>query len=211
MDVSLAERFLLGNFRLSKAANVKTDLPHPSRTERSRMQTTGLKQREWSVTVGWSWRVLTISLAAAMLVGCGPASAPPAAPLADAAPAKETSTADAVSAFEAGNAHPAVVPEKATSGDDLMVGAIEYTCVSGARVFARYDEAEDVIHLQYGETRVVMSPAISASGARFASGEWVWWGKGSEATLFTLLPDGETGGVIERCSELTDAADAVDS
>jgi len=173
------------------------------------MRIPGLPRGGSFVTVGGSWRLLGMSLVVATFVACGPASAPPVAPLSDVAPPEETSTAASVTGLEAAAAQPAVTPERTTSGDELLVGAIEYACASGARVFARYDEAEDVIHLQYGETRVVMSPAISASGARFAGGEWVWWGKGSEATLFTLLPDGETGEVIERCSELTDAAGAV--
>lgn len=145
-----------------------------------------------------------------MMTACSPSEDAPKAPRPGVAPADEASPAGAVDGIEADPAPAAelstAAPAEITSGDDPLAEAIEYTCASGARIFARYDEAEDVILLQYGDTRVVMSPAMSASGARFVGGDWVWWGKGDEATLFTLLPDGETGEVIESCTELIDEA-----
>ena len=46
----------------------------------------------------------------------------------------------------------------------------------------------------------VFASVISASGARYASGQWVWWTKGPEATLYdeTL---GEDAGPVLTCSE----------
>jgi membrane-bound inhibitor of C-type lysozyme len=46
----------------------------------------------------------------------------------------------------------------------------------------------------------VFASVISASGARYASGQWVWWTKGAEATLYdeTL---GEDAGPVLTCSE----------
>jgi len=50
-----------------------------------------------------------------------------------------------------------------------------------------------------------MQIAMSASGARYVGGELEWWtkgsGSGSEATLFSHLPDGTSGESVEVCIE----------
>ena len=90
-------------------------------------------------------------------------------------------------------------PEVATT-DDWLVEAVAYRCVSGETVQAHYDDTTDTIRLRYRQTTVEMSPAVSASGARFTGGDWVWWTKGmDEGTLFTLLPDGDTGDLLDTC------------
>ena len=84
--------------------------------------------------------------------------------------------------------------------DDWLRVAVPYRCVSGETVLAHYDDTTDTIRLRYRQTTVEMSPAVSASGARFTGGDWVWWTKGmDEGTLFTLLPDGDTGDLLDTC------------
>lgn len=48
---------------------------------------------------------------------------------------------------------------------------------------------------------LIFASAISASGARYVSGQWVWWTKGPEAQLFdeTLGEDAEA---VSTCSEI---------
>ena len=151
-------------------------------------------------------RVLTTTALAVTLVACGKTDNTTAVPISDAAPAADKQGSEALPNPTIGNVQrtdSASVPDPA---EDQLAGAIRYTCESGAEILARYDESNDVIYLQHGGDRVTMQPAISASGARFVGGEWVWWGKGNEATLFALQPDGETGQVIENCVEHDESA-----
>jgi membrane-bound inhibitor of C-type lysozyme len=49
----------------------------------------------------------------------------------------------------------------------------------------------------------VFASVISASGARYASGQWVWWSKGSDASLYdTTL--GEDAEAVLTCTEIHD-------
>lgn len=151
-------------------------------------------------------RVLTTMALAVTLAACSKTESTTAIPVSDAAPAADKQGSGALPNPTIGNVQhtdSASVPDPA---EDQLAGAIRYTCESGAEILARYDEANDVIYLRYGGSRVTMQPAISASGARFVGGEWVWWGKGNEATLFALQPDGETGQVIENCAEHVESA-----
>ncbi len=50
---------------------------------------------------------------------------------------------------------------------------------------------------------LVFASVISASGARYASGQWVWWSKGSDASLYdTTL--GEDAEAVLTCTEIHD-------
>lgn len=92
------------------------------------------------------------------------------------------------------------MPDVEASTDGWLSDAVTYRCESGETIHALYVEASDTIRLQYRGVTVGMTPAISGSGARFVGGEWVWWTKGmEEGTLFNVLPDDETGEVIETC------------
>lgn len=48
---------------------------------------------------------------------------------------------------------------------------------------------------------LIFASVIAASGARYASGQWVWWSKGADASLYdaTLGEDAEP---VLTCSEL---------
>lgn len=50
---------------------------------------------------------------------------------------------------------------------------------------------------------LLFASVISASGARYASGQWVWWSKGSDASLYdTTL--GEDAEAVLTCTEIHD-------
>jgi membrane-bound inhibitor of C-type lysozyme len=48
--------------------------------------------------------------------------------------------------------------------------------------------------------RHVFASVISASGARYASGQWVWWTSGTDASLFDVTL-GEDAEPVLTCSE----------
>lgn len=48
---------------------------------------------------------------------------------------------------------------------------------------------------------LVFVAVMAASGARYASGKWVWWTKGSEASLYDTTR-GETAEPLLTCSEI---------
>lgn len=50
---------------------------------------------------------------------------------------------------------------------------------------------------------LLFASVISASGARYASGQWVWWSKGPEASLYDTT-QGEDAPAVLTCSEIID-------
>ena len=76
---------------------------------------------------------------------------------------------------------------------DATVTAARYQCDDGRDLAVRYVDAGAnslaIIPLE-GEEMVFVS-VVAASGARYVSGMWEWWGKGEEATL-TRVDDVET-------------------
>lgn len=69
----------------------------------------------------------------------------------------------------------------------------EYRC-GDREVSAQYINSGPVslAVLMLGEELVVASNVIAASGAKYAGGQYVWWTKGEEATLYDLRK-GEAG------------------
>ena len=52
-----------------------------------------------------------------------------------------------------------------------------------------------------------MKIAMSASGARYVGGGWVWWSRGTtEGSLFTAPANGETGRQLEQCTATDEAS-----
>ena len=47
----------------------------------------------------------------------------------------------------------------------------------------------------------VFASVISASGARYAAGQWVWWTKGADASLYDITL-GEDADPVLTCSEM---------
>jgi len=62
-----------------------------------------------------------------------------------------------------------------------------YSCPSG-RMDVTYHNAEGVslAVFEVGGETVVASNVLSASGARYAGGQYVWWTKGAEGDLYDL-------------------------
>lgn len=61
---------------------------------------------------------------------------------------------------------------------------VAYAC-GPTRLDVRYVNAGDVslAIFDWNGARVVASAVVSGSGARYAGGQYVWWSKGTDATL----------------------------
>lgn len=72
-------------------------------------------------------------------------------------------------------------------GDPASRETVNYDC-GGQKVSATYINAGDnaLAVLTIGERVVVTVNVLSASGAKYAGQELVWWTKGGEATLYDL-------------------------
>jgi len=62
-----------------------------------------------------------------------------------------------------------------------------HECADGRTVTAWYP-ANNTARLRIDDETIVMSVAISASGARYVGGGWQWWTKGRDAWLAPLAP-----------------------
>lgn len=112
-----------------------------------------------------------------------------------------------LSALPAANAAEVSLQLQINTSRDFQRQTMSYDCAAESPLTVTYlnaapnflavvpvaDEAEDLIFVS----------VMSASGARYASGKWVWWTKGAEASLYdTTL--GEDADPILTCSEATD-------
>ena len=84
---------------------------------------------------------------------------------------------------------------------------------SNARTTASYDCAGKAFEVEYinvepdhlaivpvdGEPRI-FAMVISGSGARYASGQYIWWSKGTEAWLYDQMRGGDAAPVL-TCTE----------
>lgn len=53
-----------------------------------------------------------------------------------------------------------------------------------------------------GETeKMIFTAVIAASGVKYAAGQWVWWTKGPDASLYDLTL-GEDAEAVKTCSEV---------
>ncbi|WP_075291574.1 META domain-containing protein [Pararhizobium arenae] len=73
---------------------------------------------------------------------------------------------------------------------------IRYDC-GGFAVTAEYINAGNIslVQLAIGETVVIASNVVSASGAKYMGGPYSWWTKGEAATLVDLTKGGDDAGV----------------
>ncbi len=86
-------------------------------------------------------------------------------------------------------------------GTEVEETTLAYLCGS-TEIDVRYVNARPVslaIFDWEGE-RIVASAGIAASGVRYAGGRYVWWSKGSEATLFDEMAD-EDDALLASCIE----------
>lgn len=91
--------------------------------------------------------------------------------------------AAAVAAPPAGKA-PAQI---SVSGGERTI--VHYTCKGGADLAVTYVNGEPdhlaIVPVEGGE-RIFVN-VIAASGARYASGQYVWWTKGRDASLYDVM------------------------
>lgn len=82
---------------------------------------------------------------------------------------------------------------------------IEYQCDSGVTFKATYVNHKDkyTAIIKYNGHKQEMINTISASGAKYGNGQYVWWTKGSgnssSASLYKVN-NGKIGQAIEQCS-----------
>lgn len=68
-----------------------------------------------------------------------------------------------------------------------------YSCGEGRKVTAEYVNAGDnaLALVDTGEGAILMVNVISASGARYAGRQYVWWTKGDTADFYDLTRGGD--------------------
>lgn len=69
----------------------------------------------------------------------------------------------------------------------LDTRSVDYKCENGRKFTVQYlnkgDNSLAVVPVSDNST-LVFSNVISASGAKYAAGQYIWWTKGEEATLY---------------------------
>lgn len=84
---------------------------------------------------------------------------------------------------------------------------LRYDCANDATISVSYiNAAPNFLALVPIEDEVephVFTAVIAASGARYASGKWVWWTKGAEASLYDVTL-GEEAEPMLTCTEIND-------
>ncbi|MBO3274450.1 MliC family protein [Pseudomonas schmalbachii] len=86
---------------------------------------------------------------------------------------------------------------------ELDSRSVEYKCDDGRSIAVQYlnkgDNRLAVVPVSDSST-LVFANVISGSGARYAAGQYIWWSKGPEATLYKEWMGGEpVNGVV--CKE----------
>jgi membrane-bound inhibitor of C-type lysozyme len=88
---------------------------------------------------------------------------------------------------------------------------VEYHCGSGSNLIATYYAEEDRAVVSYHGKAALMQISMSASGARYLGGGWVWWTRGmTEGSLFNATANGEAGKQLEQCTAPDEAAPATE-
>ena len=79
--------------------------------------------------------------------------------------------------------------------------AVTYDCAT-TTLDVEYINADRIslVVFAYDGKPILASNVLSASGARYASGQYIWWSKGSNASLYDLT-QGEDAAPILSCSE----------
>lgn len=91
-----------------------------------------------------------------------------------------------------GPLHAMAAPLGVAGIDIATRSRVHYTCDGGKTITARYLNARNgqgFALLRIGGKTMLFVDTLSASGARYVAGRYVWWTKGPSATLY----DGMTG------------------
>lgn len=79
-----------------------------------------------------------------------------------------------------------------------------YDCSAGEPFSVTYINAAPnflaVVPVEGEPEPLVFAAVVAASGARYAAGQWVWWTKGAEASLYDVTL-GEDAAPVLTCSE----------
>lgn len=92
-----------------------------------------------------------------------------------------------------------------TQSGDFEQRIMRYDCATETPVRVTYINAAPnflaIVPLADEPEPLVFAAILSGSGARYAAGKWVWWTKGSEASLYdtTLAEDADP---VLSCSEI---------
>lgn len=136
---------------------------------------------------------------------CGPANAAPAAPAAAPAPAVvQVGPATPISP-PVPSATSAVVITLGTAGD-FQRKAVSYGCEGQeAPIQVDYLNAAPnyLALIPIDGSTLVFNTVLSASGARYAAGKYVWWTKGPDASLYDLT-QGPNAKPVLTCTELNE-------
>jgi membrane-bound inhibitor of C-type lysozyme len=89
---------------------------------------------------------------------------------------------------------PALSPPVPAQG---QFSTFSYACDGGRRFEVIFDKQTDLMTIIADGTHKTLPHAMSASGARYADGEFEYWSKGTEAML-----NGFPGGPYENCKEI---------
>ena len=70
---------------------------------------------------------------------------------------------------------------------------VAYTCDGGQKVAAEYVNAgtNSLAIVKLGDQTVLMVNVLSASGARYAGQQYIWWTKGDAGDFYDLTKGGE--------------------
>lgn len=90
---------------------------------------------------------------------------------------------------------------------DFQRHSMTYDCDAGEPFSVTYVNAAPnflaVVPIADEPEPMVFAAVVSASGVRYASGKWVWWTKGVDASLYDATL-GEDAAPVLTCSELND-------
>lgn len=91
------------------------------------------------------------------------------------------------------------------SGGDFERRVVTYDCAAEAPLVVTYlNAAPNFLALVpvAGEVEeLVFAAVISASGVRYAAGQWIWWTEGAEASLYDATL-GEDADAVLTCTEI---------
>lgn len=87
----------------------------------------------------------------------------------------------------------AAVTVQLAAGEDISVTSASYSCAGGDPFTVQYvnSAANSLALIPVDGAERVFVNVISASGARYVSGEYEWWSKGDDAMLGNLMDDAE--------------------
>ncbi len=86
------------------------------------------------------------------------------------------------------------------TGTTSNITTASYSCAGGAPFRVQYVNAGAnslaILPIE-GETRIFVN-VVSGSGARYASGQYIWWSKGETATLDNELEEGSLKDCVSK-------------